>query len=140
DGSTALYDAMVFSLLQLQGVPGKRALIVLSDGKDSGSRYTLDDVVHVARETGASIYLVLLSSSTPARLNALATESGGRVWDLRDTKQLDSIYATIARELRSQYRLTFQTAARDRNQFRRVVVRTELPEVKVRTSSGFFPR
>ncbi|HEX7829898.1 MAG TPA: VWA domain-containing protein, partial [Thermoanaerobaculia bacterium] len=47
DGSTALYDAMVFSLLQLQGVPGKRALIVLSDGKDSGSRYTLDDVVHV---------------------------------------------------------------------------------------------
>jgi Ca-activated chloride channel homolog len=140
DGSTALYDAMVFSLLQLQGVPGKRALIVLSDGKDAGSRYTLEDVVHVARETGASIYLVLLSSSTPARLNALATESGGRVWDLRDTKQLDAIYATIARELHSQYRLTFQTAARDRNQFRRVALRTELPDVKVRTSSGFFPR
>ncbi len=140
DGSTALYDAMVFSLLQLQGVPGKRALIVLSDGKDAGSRYTLEDVAHVARETGASLYLVLLSSSVPARLNAVAAETGGRVWDLRDTKQLDAIYATIARELRSQYRLTFQTSARDRNQFRRVTVKTELPGVKVRTTAGFFPR
>lgn len=140
DGSTALYDAMVFSLLQLQGVPGKRALIVLTDGRDSNSRYTIEDVAHVARETGASLYLVLLSTSAPGRLSALAAETGGRVWDLRDTKQLDAIYATIARELRSQYRLTFQTSARDRNQFRRVTVRTELPDAKVRTTSGFFPR
>jgi Ca-activated chloride channel family protein len=140
DGSTALYDAMVFSLLQLQGVPGKRALIVLSDGKDETSRYSLEDVVQVARETGASLYLVLLGSGVPSRLNALATETGGRVWDLRDTKQLDAIYDTIARELRSQYRITFQTPSRDRNQFRRVAVRTELPDVKVRTSAGFFPR
>ncbi|HEX2832885.1 MAG TPA: VWA domain-containing protein [Thermoanaerobaculia bacterium] len=140
DGSTALYDAMVFSLLQLQGVSGKRALVVLSDGKDETSRYSIEDVVHVARETGASIYLVLLAGGVPSRLNALAGESGGRVWELRDTTQLDAIYDSIARELRSQYRITFQTSARDRNQFRRVAVRTELPEVKVRTSAGFFPR
>jgi VWFA-related protein len=140
DGSTALYDAMVFSLLQLQGVSGKRALIVLTDGKDSGSRYTLDDVVRVARESGASIYLVLLATGAPARLNELATETGGRTWDLRDTKQLDAIYSTISRELRSQYRITFQTPARDRNQWRRVSVTTEVPNLKVRTIAGFFPR
>lgn len=140
DGATALYDALVFSLLQLQGVTGKRALVVLSDGQDVGSRYSVDDVVQVARETGASIYLVVLGTNTQPRLQSLATETGGRVWELKDTKQLDTIYGAIARELRSQYRVTFQTPSRDRNQFRRLTIRTELPDVKVRTASGFFPR
>jgi VWFA-related protein len=135
-----LYDGIVFSLLQLQGVPGKRALIVLSDGDDAASRYTLDDTRNVARETGATIYLIVLSASGPGRLATLAEETGGRVWVLRDMKQLDAIYTTIADELRSQYRFTFRTNARDRNQWRRVKIATEVKDAKVRTTSGFFPR
>jgi VWFA-related protein len=61
DGSTALYDAMIFGLLQLQGVPGKRALIVLTDGLDATSRYGLKDAIAVARESGVAIYAIILN-------------------------------------------------------------------------------
>jgi Ca-activated chloride channel family protein len=61
DGSTALYDAVIFGLLQLQGVPGKRALIVLTDGRDETSRYGLKDAVRVARESGVAIYAIILA-------------------------------------------------------------------------------
>lgn len=67
DGSTALYDAIIFGLLQLQGVPGKRALVVLTDGKDETSRYGLEDAVRVARESGVAIYAIVLADAPAPR-------------------------------------------------------------------------
>ncbi|HEU5162172.1 MAG TPA: VWA domain-containing protein, partial [Thermoanaerobaculia bacterium] len=81
DGSTALYDAMIFGLLQLQGVPGKRALIVLSDGRDVTSRYGLKDAIAVARESGVAIYAIILSERSgppvPGRMSTAPTGSAG---------------------------------------------------------------
>ncbi|HEX7833640.1 MAG TPA: VWA domain-containing protein, partial [Thermoanaerobaculia bacterium] len=140
DGSTALYDAMVFSLLQLQGVAGKRALIVLTDGRDEGSRYGVEDVARVARETGASVYLLTLSLALPARLKEIAAETGGRAWELRDTKSLAEVYGTIERELQRQYRFNFRTTAASGDTWRSVEIRVAQPNAKVRTASGFVPR
>jgi Ca-activated chloride channel homolog len=140
DGATALHDALVFSLLQLQGVAGKRALIVLTDGRDEGSRYGVEDVARVARETGAPLYLLTLSLSIPARLKEIAVETGGRSWELRDTKSLGEVYATIERELQRQYRFNFRTTAGSSDTWRSVEVRVNQPNAKVRTASGFVPR
>jgi VWFA-related protein len=68
DGSTALYDAMIFGLLQLQGVPGKRALVVLTDGRDATSRYGLKDAIAVARESGVAIYAIILDQRRGPRV------------------------------------------------------------------------
>ncbi|HEX2832883.1 MAG TPA: VWA domain-containing protein [Thermoanaerobaculia bacterium] len=140
DGATALHDAMVFSLLQLQGVGGKRALIVLTDGRDSGSRYSVDDVARVARETGASVYLLALSTSVPSRLKQVAAETGGRAFELRGTTDLNEVYATIEHELQRQYRLSFRTDAGANDAWRSVEVSVARQNAKVRTASGFVPR
>ncbi|HRC86074.1 MAG TPA: VWA domain-containing protein, partial [Thermoanaerobaculia bacterium] len=49
DGETALYDALVYGLFYCSGIPGKRALVLLSDGEDVASRYGYEDVVEYAR-------------------------------------------------------------------------------------------
>jgi Ca-activated chloride channel family protein len=139
-GSTALYDGIVFSLLQLQGVPGKRTLVVLSDGADTASRYRVADVVRVARETGAAIYVILLSRLAPGGLRTLAEETGGRVFTLRSMEELDAIYTSIHEELGSQYRFVFRTAGQERNEYRRVKITTSAQKATVRTAAGFITR
>jgi VWFA-related protein len=140
DGATALHDAIVFSLLQLQGVAGKRALIVLTDGRDEGSRYTAEDVARVARETGASVYLLSMSSSLPAKLKEVAAATGGRSFDLRAARELAGVYGAIESELQRQYRISFGTDASASDAWRSVDVAVAKPGLKVRTASGFVPR
>jgi Mg-chelatase subunit ChlD len=64
-GGTALYDALYNSLLHLRDLVGRRAVVVLTDGKDEnnpgtapGSEHTLDDVLKLARSVGATIYSI----------------------------------------------------------------------------------
>ncbi|MCA1733384.1 MAG: VWA domain-containing protein, partial [Acidobacteria bacterium] len=150
-GDTALWDAIIFSLLQLQGVDGKRALVVLSDGRNLESRYRYDDVDRVARETGAAVYVIVVPARySPAdqaamyERNALATlarSTGGEVWFLREGDSLAAVYETIDRQLRSQYVLTYRTEpARGTDDWRKVDVRLSNRKLRARTIAGYFPR
>jgi Ca-activated chloride channel family protein len=57
-GNTALHDAMILGLLQFEGVKGRRALVVFSDGADAASRYRVSDVSDLARRSNIPIHLV----------------------------------------------------------------------------------
>ncbi len=56
EGSTALYDAVIYGLYQFTGVKGKKALVVLSDGKDTASKFDYDTLLEYVRKSGISIY------------------------------------------------------------------------------------
>lgn len=149
DGSTALYDALIFGLLQLEGLEGKRALLVLTDGVDETSRYGIRESVRVARDSGATVYLVVLAertlldriAGTHSELETIAIETGGRVWRIDRAADLAPVYQEIERELRNQYRLTFRTSPKTApDDWREVRVSVEIPEASVRTISGFFAR
>ena len=76
-------------------------------------------------------------------LRKLADETGGRAFFVADLAELDSIYASIQEELRSQYLFAYQsTSSRDPTEFRRIEVEVRLPggrKAEVRTMSGYYP-
>jgi VWFA-related protein len=115
-GATALYDAVLFAMLQFEPGPGRKALVVLTDGEEYGSRLSGGRCVDVARETGVPVYIVDLTGLLdPAHavpkleLEALAEPTGGRVYVTTDLERLTAAYDQILAELRSQYLLAFAT-------------------------------
>ena len=63
-GNTALYDSLIYALYYFGGVKGKKSIILLSDGKDEGSRYNFPDVLEYARRSGVAIYTVGIGLSS----------------------------------------------------------------------------
>ncbi len=142
--STALHDAVVYSLYQFQGVQGQKALIVISDGKDTSSRFGFDQALEFARRSGVPIYVIGVGISnvqveTRLHLNKLASETGGNAWFIDDATQLEQIYSEIETELRSQYLLGFYqpNEVKSGGDFRNIEVKVEGAEA--RTISGYYP-
>ena len=63
EDTTALYDAVVFSLYHFQGIRGQKALILVSDGKDTDSKFSFDQVMDYARRAAVPIYAIGISIS-----------------------------------------------------------------------------
>lgn len=151
NGRTALWESIVFSLVQLQGVPGRKALIVFSDGADEDDQFPFRSALDVAREMGVPIYLILMrkepdggglnlfSRSFSSRADRLAEATGGRVFYAKEYDTLDSVYDEIEEELRSQYLLGYypREGARD-GAWRRVQVEVEGEGLTPRTLSGYW--
>lgn len=146
EGETALWDTVAFSLHYFSGVRGRRALVVLTDGADSGSRHRHDEVLEYARRTGVALYFIGLDlPQKPAdiqlRLDQLARETGGRVFLVHAARELEPVYRQIRDELRSQYLLAYQsTATTGPERFRPVEVRVTRPGVTLKAPAGYYPR
>jgi Ca-activated chloride channel family protein len=111
-GATSLHDALVFSLYQMRGVRGRRALVLLSDGDDTSSLVPWQDAMSYAQRAGVAIYAIGLdigagSLGVRRKLENLAAETGGRALFVERASDLAGAYETIERELRSQYFLAF---------------------------------
>jgi Ca-activated chloride channel family protein len=142
---TALYDSVVFGLFYFNGLKGQRAMLVLSDGKDENSRFTLDQTLDFARRAGVAIYTIGLD--IPRRdlevrraLKQLAEETGGRFFFIDAATELAPVYAAIQKELRSRYLLAYQSTHTGRDQkFRTVEVKVARPGLQAKTIRGYFP-
>lgn len=145
EGETALYDSLIYGLYYFGGLKGKRAIILLSDGADTKSRYTFNEALDYARRSGVAFYTIGLRLSTKAvdvrmKLQKLAEETGGRSFFIEKARQLEDIYAKIEEELRSQYLLAYQSsnASRD-DKFRAVEVKVSRPGLDAKTIRGYYP-
>jgi Ca-activated chloride channel family protein len=140
---TSLYDSIVFSLYYFNGLKGQRALIVLSDGKDESSKFTLQETLDFARRAGVAIYTIGLGDlERDARkaLEKFAGDTGGRSFFIDKAKELTAIYESIQEELRSQYLLVYQsTNAKTDKRFRTVDVKVKEPGLEARTIRGYYP-
>ncbi|HYO16567.1 MAG TPA: VWA domain-containing protein [Thermoanaerobaculia bacterium] len=145
EGGTALYDSLIYALHYFGGIRGKKAIVVLSDGKDEGSRYQFDDTLEYARRSGVSLYAVGIGLSPKdmdvrLKLSRLSEETGGRVFFIDRAAELDRVYDSIEEELRSQYLLAYQSsnASRD-DKFRAVEVKVARPGLEAKTLRGYYP-
>ncbi len=148
DGNTALYDSIIYSLYYFGGIKGKRAIILLSDGKDEGSHYSYADALEYARRSGVSIYTVGINLNTQEadvrlKLSRLADETGGRAYIIQKATELERIYDIIQSELRSQYLLAYQSnkgrEPGDAEKFRAVEVKVARPGLEAKTLRGYYP-
>ncbi len=143
-GSTALYDAIVFSMLQFERVRGRKALVILTDGDDYESRFGPRYCADLGQRAGVPIYIVGLGQLDVLRraysksdLRKVTSETGGRFYLVNSLQELDAAYAQINAELRSQYTLTFYTDRDlDAKERRAVTVEIGRPGLEARTVVG----
>jgi Ca-activated chloride channel family protein len=154
-GSTSLHNAIYVSLKELGKIKAqneedvrRQALIVFSDGEDTSSLVSFEEVLDLAKRSETSIYTIALrgnDSSTRGFREAefvmrqLAQETGGRAFFPAKIEDLNGVYTQIADELASQYTIGY-TSKNPRNDgaFRRIVVQVARPNVAARTKKGYF--
>jgi Ca-activated chloride channel family protein len=142
--STALYDAVVYALYNFHGIRGQKALVLISDGKDTASKFTFDQALEYARRTGVPIFGVGIGikpneNDVRYKFDRLCRETGGATFYIDQARELQRVYDDIQAELRSQYVLGFYPAAdiKPGSKWREVTV--QVTEGKARTIKGYFP-
>jgi Ca-activated chloride channel family protein len=154
-GSTSLHNAIYIALKELKKVRAvseedvrRQALVVFSDGEDTSSLISFDEVLDLAKRSETGIYTIALRGvDTQTKgfreaefvMRQLAQETGGRSFFPSRIDELTSVYAQIADELASQYTIgyTSKNARRD-GAFRRIVVQTTRQGLTPRTKKGYF--
>jgi len=154
-GSTSLHNAIYIALKELRKVRAvneedvrRQALIVFSDGEDTSSLVSFDEVLDLAKRSETSIYTIALrGADVQAKgfreaefvMRTLAQETGGRAFFPSKIDDLNGVYTQIADELASQYTLGYTSANPRRDgAWRRVVVQVSRPNVTPRTKKGYY--
>jgi Ca-activated chloride channel family protein len=156
-GETALYDAVHLSLEKVrQGRHRKRALLIISDGQDNSSRYTLGQLQQRLKESDIQIYALGIGRNGMSEkaerrremrgqmiLDGIAQLTGGRAFFVSSALEWEEAAMRVALELRQQYSLGYTPTNRRRDgQWREIRVRvnpSELtPEVIVSARPGYY--
>ena len=153
-GSTSLYNALYVALKGLSKAPlrasevRRQAIVVLSDGEDTSSLITFDEVLELAKRSETGIYTIGLQEDDDERsgfreadfvLRQLARETGGRAFFPEDVNDLPAIYRQISDELSNQYSVGYISGNPLRNgQWRRTIVRVDQERTTARTKQGYY--
>jgi len=156
-GPTALHNALYVALKDLgrdkkAAELRRRAIVILSDGEDTASLVTDDQVLELAKKSEINIYAISLRpqraqdrqrqafSQAEYLLNALTRETGGRAYFPTSIGELDSVYDRIAEELRTLFSVGYVSANLRRDgKWRRIVVRVPDREgLQIRHKLGYY--
>jgi Ca-activated chloride channel family protein len=158
EGSTSLYNAVYMSLQEMKKIRAtsasdirRRAIVVMSDGEDTSSLLSFDDVLDLAKRSETALYAIATRSQEDATVNAkgfneadfvlkqLTQQTGGRVFFPRRIEDLPTVYSQISDELANQYLLGYSSKnSRRDGAWRRIVVRINRPGGLARTKQGYF--
>jgi VWFA-related protein len=145
-GGTNLFDAVYLACHdELATEAGRKAIIVLSDAEDNGSKMSIDEAVEASQRADAVIHVILISDPNategygPRIALELAGKTGGRVIQVHNDKTMNQAFDEISEELRSQYVLGYASTndAHD-GTFRKVKVEVTQPDMKVRARVGYY--
>jgi Ca-activated chloride channel family protein len=108
-GSTSLYDAIAETSQQLSNRPGRRAIIVLTDGVDTSSQLTSREVSGIASAIDMPVYVIAMDTSVrEGELTNLARWSGGTLYGVINRADGSVVARQIVSELRHQYLIAFE--------------------------------
>jgi Ca-activated chloride channel family protein len=155
-GSTSLHNALYISLKELAKIKAKakedvrrRAIVVLSDGEDTSSLVTYEEVLELAKRSETAIYTIALQAKDAPLtkgfreaefiLRQFAQETGGRAFFPERLEDLKDVYGQIAEELSSQYSIGYASKnARRDGAWRRIAVQVARPQAIARTKRGYY--
>ena len=159
--STALYDALHVAVEKLVAIGGddRKALVVLSDGADSGaghggSEHTVEDVEKQALVADVRCYAIDITRSLPEmkalggdpfqrvtspELESLAEQTGGEAFFVSALVELQSVYGQVADELRRQYWISYRPLdERHNGKWREIRVSSKKRKLYVKTRAGYY--
>lgn len=140
-GGTLLYDAVVaVSRLELGNQTGRRAMVILTDGDDHGSRAGFELATEAAQRANAVIYAVYCGGlgGKEQRLEDLSRATGGGVFAVSKTMSLQQIFAEISDDLRMQYQLGYRAPDTRPNRFHRIDLKTKDKTLIVQARNAYF--
>jgi Ca-activated chloride channel family protein len=148
EGETALYDAIAVYLSRVADTPGRKVLILFTDGDDTASRVSPEQVMRMLRASSVTVYPVEFPGERPAGtteairahsfLAGLAEASGARLFRPQASRELAAIYRSILEDLSGQYVIGYvsDNPARD-GRFRRIALEVRRAGIKLRYRPGY---
>ncbi|HLL76753.1 MAG TPA: VWA domain-containing protein [Pyrinomonadaceae bacterium] len=152
EGSTALFDTVIAAAEYLRPMPGRKVIVIVSDGVETTSRITdFGEVIRRALAADCQVFVIQTGLSDNANLRDLLAErrmqdltasTGGAVYLTRGAADLDPAFAHIAADLSQQYVLSYYpTDDGSDGRFRAISLRIKTrPNMRVRARRGFYPR
>jgi VWFA-related protein len=150
-GGTNLHDAVYLSARELlRGEVGRKVIIILSDGQDTGSSKTLNEALETAQRSDVIIYSVAvidrrfydiasMGFSGDSVLKKYAEQTGGRVIEVSRIEDTAQAFREIAEELRTQYSLGYTSSNTRRDgSFRKIQVKIRNRNYKVLARRGYY--
>ena len=154
---TVLYDAVYLAANEkLRGEVGRKALVLITDGVDQGSRMRLEQAVEAAQRADVIVYSIYyvdpqaywgrgrgrgygFGAPSNAALKRMSEETGGRLFEVSKRTPLPAIFEELQQEMRSQYALGYtpENPVRDGG-FRRLEVHTRQKDLKVQARKGYY--
>jgi VWFA-related protein len=143
---TAMYNALIEAEKELDGVSGRKAIIVMTDGMDNQSSSTADDVINGIGQSGLSISAIGFGDTTvsgqagldEAGLQSLAEKAGGQYAFASDAQTLSTLYQQYGESLQSEYAITYVSPATLRDGVNRNLT-VSLSEVGVSAEGAYNP-
>jgi Ca-activated chloride channel family protein len=160
-GATTLHDSIANASNYLQDYSGRRVIVIVSDGQDTLSDYTFDEMVKVVQQNNCQVYIVhtnefenykrtgtrggnanLRALAAERRMESLATQTGGAVYSPIDEAELDRAFGRISVELSTQYILGYYPEAEKKDdRFREIQLEIRSDRnLSVRTRKGYYVR
>jgi len=152
-GGTDLWHGLYYTALELKPVSGRKAIVVLSDGLDTGSDIRLSDLIEMVQDAGTVVYSIKYAS--PMRFvsitgaiaqaashgfDRLSRESGGLLFP-NPGRRTSDVFAKIENDLRSLYVLGFAPPVETRDgTFHQLKVSTVESDFSVRSRTGYWAR
>lgn len=144
-GGTSLYDAIHYSLGRIKDQPGRKALVVFTDGADTTSQMSEQEVIDYARAVEATIYCVgirgeegLFARSPRGFLRKIARETGGAFFFPDKVGDLIKVFAEISDELKNHYLLAYTPKRPPDGSWRTIELRVDRKDAEVRVRKGYF--
>lgn len=144
---TILYDAVFLAADEkLRGEVGRKAIVLITDGVDMGSRQTLREAMDAAQRADAIIYSIQyldpnayggFGGGGSGDLKKMSEETGGRMFRVDRKHTLDDIFKEIQEEMRTQYSISY-TPSETGPGFRKVEIKTVKKDLKVQARKGYF--
>jgi VWFA-related protein len=149
---TILYDAVYLAADEkLKGDVGRKAIVVITDGVDTGSKISRDKSIEASQRADSIIYSIFYQDIAAyggvfggggggeAELRRMSGDTGGRVFHVDRRYTLDDVFKDLQDELRSQYAISYTpTNSKRDGTFRKLDVRAGGKELKVQTRKGYY--
>lgn len=143
-GYTALLDSLYFSMERVKGEPGRKIIVVFSDGEDTASKLRLDEVISnlIASDVTVLAFgtMELGSRSVKGRytLEKIAEASGGYAFFPTSLKSLNEVMEKLRAGMRSQYSLGYKPLNQTRDgSWREIEITCRRPGIKLRYRKGY---
>jgi VWFA-related protein len=151
NGGTDLYDAVYLAAHdKLASEAGRKAIIVLTDAEDTGSKLSLNDCIEAAQRADSVVHVLLISDegfymralmgySGAMVARKMADQTGGRVIEVHSTKSLEKAFDELSEELRLQYVVGYYPTNMKRDGgFRKLRVEIKHPDLKILARRGYY--